>query len=148
MIWLEQTAKILYFGLKCPLDAGNPYVNASNANSVNQAPFVSLGFLDLLTMLAEATHSSMIAAWHHKWDVDLRPRPEIPAARLHLAKRKSTLAPYLQAEIPANLWSSPAPLEFAPVIDDDDDDGAYLLPQAYSEGAPTHPSMSSGTEHH
>jgi hypothetical protein len=64
LIWVEQAAKILYFGLKAPLDAGNPYYNPDSVHSANQAPFLSLGFLDLLTLLGEVAQAAMAVTWH------------------------------------------------------------------------------------
>ena len=107
-----------------PVDGGNPY-----KHSHTQTGFSTFGPPYLVYLLAVVTQVALKVSWFHKWTVHRRLRLEKLAGRVenHLAGR---------AEYPlhADLLGSPALAEIRRRH------GSALLPQAYPEGTPTHPS--------
>lgn len=89
----------------------------------------TFGAKHVLALLGQASQLSQKAAWYHKWLVHRRLRPEVMGARLdaQLAGRK----PY---DIHADLVRSDAVARVRAA------NGTALLPVAYPEGSPTHPS--------
>jgi membrane-associated phospholipid phosphatase len=111
-----------------PFDAGNPY-----ARSVCQEGFGTFGGPHILSLVTEVATRALKAVWYQKWSVHRRLRPEAMAGLVHLTR--SGLASYpLNREI-LN----------APVLDRlHSANGSYLLPMAFPEGSPTHPSYGAG----
>lgn len=104
-------------------DDGNTYKTAAR-----QGAFVDQGAPEILDMVARAANASLRATWFQKWNVHRRLRPEAygglaqtSPALLH-AQFKSSSA---LADVKANF-------------------GGPLLPMAYPEGSPTHPSYPAG----
>jgi hypothetical protein len=78
------------------------------------------------------------AAWFHKWVVNLRQRPEEVGALVQA--NLTNLNPMPQAALALHhdlLNSAVLPLIYST-------HGSYLLPQAFPEGAPTHPCYPTG----
>ncbi len=121
------TALIL-LGMKAPFDKGNPY-----RKSKTQAGFCTFGEAHLFELLAQAASLACKAAWHQKWAVYMRLRPEEFGGRAHLYLTGAVnfpIAPSLrQSEAMRRLYAA---------------NGTFLLPQAYPEGCPTHPSYPAG----
>ena len=109
-------------------DGGNPY-----KHSRTQGAFTTFGQPYLLYLLAVVTQVALKACWYQKWRVHRRIRPEEYAGRVEAHLRKA-------AEMPlyAGLLSSAALEETRKKH------GSALLPQAYPEGCPTHPSYPAG----
>jgi hypothetical protein len=106
------------------LDPANPYVDNPTQNGL-----VTFGSVELLALLEEASHAAIKTAYYQKWHVHRRVRPEEFGFYLHQQKTDNRML-----NIHPNLLHSAAlPLIF-------NSTGTYLLPQAYPEGAPTHPS--------
>ncbi len=111
-----------------PLDPGNPY-----ARSGTQAGFATLGAQDILDLVSCVANRALKAAWYQKWLVHRRLRPEEFGGRIH--NQRTGRAGYpIHGDI---LNSSVLGRVF-------DKYGTYLLPQAYPEGCPAHPSYPSG----
>lgn len=107
-----------------PIDEGNPY-----KHSHTQTGFGTFGAPYLVYLLAVVTQVALKVAWFQKWVVHRRLRPEELAGRVenHLAGR----ARYpLHDEL----------LESRALAEIRRRNGTALLPQAYPEGSPTHPS--------
>jgi hypothetical protein len=106
------------------LSPTNPY-----RNSTTQFGDITLGNKNLLTLLAEASLLGQKASYYYKWQVHRRARPEVIGARIevHLAGRKSY-------DLPRSI------LECEGLARSKAEIGSFLLPQAYPEGSPTHPS--------
>jgi len=121
-------AALVLLSLKAPLDRGNPY-----RKSGTQVGFCTFGEAHLLDLLARVVNSALKAAWYQKWVLYLRLRPEEYAGKIHLH-----LTGAVEYPLPAVLRRSAA-LERTR-----DAYGSYLLPQAYPEGCPTHPSYPAG----
>lgn len=110
------------------LDVNNPYLGYNN-----QAPFGTLGGPDVLTMVAIAAQLALKACWFQKWSVHRHLRPEAYGGRVHnhIAGAK------LYDLHPDILNSSVLNRVFRK-------HGTYLLPLAFPEGSPTHPSYPAG----
>ncbi len=110
------------------LNVTNPYTTSST-----QTGFVLFGIQHIVDMVARVALSALKAAWFQKWYVHRRLRPEVMAGRVHNVKTGNASYP-----INEKILNSP-------VLDRVfDENGTYLLPMAFSEGSPTHPSYPAG----
>lgn len=112
-----------------PLKPSIPY----QTSSLNQMGFVNFGGPMLAELPGMAATAALKAAWHNKWKVSRRLRPEVFAARVDRHLRGFYTYP-LHPEV---LNSSSLPLLNATY-------GSYLLPGAYPEMSPAHPSFCAG----
>jgi hypothetical protein len=121
-------ACLILLGLGAPLSPRLPPVK-----SVTQTGFVEFGAPHILSMLTEVATRALKAVWYQKWSVHRRLRPEVYGGRLHNHKTGAASYP-LHAEILTS-----------PVLDAVyQAHGTYLLPMAFPEGSPTHPSYGAG----
>lgn len=122
-----QAAFILY-SMGAPPNKYSPY------NTIkNQGPFITFGAADLLTLLGEVTRVALKVAWVHKWIRNRRLRPEVFALRAETNRLGKTDLP-----IHKQLYTNNITREIL------DKYGNLLLPAAYPEGSPTHPSYPAG----
>lgn len=122
-----QAALILY-SLGIPVNKKSPYNNINN-----QGAFITFGGADLLTLLGEVTRVALKAAWVHKWIRNKRLRPEVLALRAETNRTEQTNFP-----IHEQLLNNDITKELL------DKYGNVLLPAAYPEGSPNHPSYPAG----
>jgi hypothetical protein len=105
-----------------------PYTRSST-----QEGFATFGGPHLLSLVTEVATRALKAVWFEKWLVHRRLRPEAMGGLAHqeLANiaRRPLHSDVLQAGGPLKAFQS---------------HGTYLLPQAYAEGCPLHPSYGSG----
>jgi membrane-associated phospholipid phosphatase len=148
----------------------NPFYHVANPykHSKVQQGFVTFGTAEIVDWLGRVTTAAMKAAWRQKWGVHRRLRPEAFGGRLHHTKMRQATG-FFSADLPESLGdaavkSAPAgarktrtvrlaALEY-PIHPDLANSpaaeevfrrtGSYLLPQAYPEGSPLHPSYPSG----
>lgn len=106
----------------------NPY-----RTSVTQAEGPLWGMNHAMDVLSRVAMSSQSQAWHQKWLVHRRARPEVFFGRVH--NHLSGVATY---PIHAELFSSPALMRTYA------NNGTYLLPMATPSGSPLHPSYPAG----
>jgi hypothetical protein len=122
-----------------PFDPGNPYTD-----SITQNSFGTFGGPHILSLVTEVATRALKAVWYQKWFVHRRLRPEAFGGLIHnhLDPGKNVNYP-IDEEI----------LDLSPgsVLDRIHDhnmsqfnDDTYLLPQAFPEGSPTHPSYGAG----
>jgi len=111
-----------------PADGANPY-----KHSRTQGAFTTFGQPYLLYLLAVVTQASLKACWYQKWRVHRRLRPEELGGRLE-AHRRGLAEPPVHADLEASE-------ALATVVERT---GGALLPQAYPEGCPLHPSYPAG----
>ena len=101
--------------------------------SATQGGFATLGGPDVLDLVAKAGNLALSGAWYQKWLVHRRARPEVYAGRLHHqitgAKDYGLSDEIIDSEGLARVFSNT---------------GTYLLPMAFPEGSPTHPSYPAG----
>jgi membrane-associated phospholipid phosphatase len=111
-----------------PIDGGNPY-----KHSRTQTGFATWGSMSMLNLLGLASDAAFAACWYEKWRVHRRLRPEEYAGRFELTRSEGLDLPF-----PESLRESAAldRLQSA--------NGSVLLPQAYAEGCPLHPSYPAG----
>jgi hypothetical protein len=102
----------------------NPY-----RGSRSQFGDITFGSKNLLSLLAQASLLAQKTAYYQKWQIHRRLRPECLGGRIdvHLTGRKTyDIHPaVLESEALARVKAA---------------NGSYLLPMAYPEGCPTHPS--------
>ncbi|HEX8790438.1 MAG TPA: vanadium-dependent haloperoxidase [Polyangiaceae bacterium] len=106
------------------LDEGNPY-----KQSVKQTGFGTFGAPDVYDRLARSIVPALKAVFFQKWLVHRRLRPEEYGGTV-----QATLTGTESFPIGDELLSSPVLKAVLKKY------GTYLLPQAYPEGSPTHPS--------
>ncbi|MEM7253409.1 MAG: vanadium-dependent haloperoxidase [Pseudomonadota bacterium] len=111
------------------IDIGNPYVDHID----NQGGFTSLGAPFVLDMVTKAANLSLTGAWFQKWRVHRLLRPEAYAGRVHF-----TLTGERDYELHPDILNAAAIDRVA------NQSGTYLLPLAFTEGSPTHPSYPAG----
>jgi hypothetical protein len=123
--------------MEFPFDEGNPYLAYTR-----QAPFATLGSAHALSLVWEALIRALRAVWFQKWFVHRRLRPEEFGGRIdnHLTGRRTY--PQIDGEILASLTSGGLASRFGGQTGDTFP--SYLLPQAFPEGAPTHPAYGAG----
>jgi len=121
-------AALILLTMRVPFDSRNPY-----RNSVTQSGFGTFGGPHVLDLVPRVTSCALKACWAQKWLVHRRLRPEEFAARVHNMKTGAAVYPIHEA-----LLTSPA-LDIVARRHT-----SYLLPQAYPEGAPMHPSYPAG----
>ncbi len=125
--FLSAALMLLTFGLGA-MDDNNPYQPSPTSN-----PGITFGIGHVLDLVARVALSSLKAAWFQKWLLHRRLRPEALAGRVHNQRVGAASYP-----LHPSLLDSPAlDAVYARY-------GTYLLPQAYPEGAPTHPSFPAG----
>jgi membrane-associated phospholipid phosphatase len=134
-----ETACLVLFGMQgttdaqrpykgAPWDGGNPY-----RGSRCQTGFVTFGVAHALDLVSRVTAAALKACWYQKWLVHRTLRPEELGGRLHQVSAGRARYP-----LHADLLDSAAPDLVRRAT------GTWLLPQAYPEGAPLHPSYPSG----
>lgn len=126
-------AFLLLLSLNAPLNPGNPYIGSKTEHG-----FGTLDGADCSATLPEVATRALKAAWFHKWIVNLRPRPEDYGALIQARNTKQTTQPQAAGKLHADVLNSQALARTFSQF------GSYLLPQAFPEGAPTHPCYPTG----
>ncbi len=125
---LYLNAALILMGLKAPWDPGNPYVGSRTMDG-----FGTFGQPYFTSMLGVLVTRALETIWFQKWFVHRRLRPECYAGRVHNVLTG-------RADYPVNaetLDSEAVRAVFRKY-------GTYLLPLAYPEGCPAHPSFGGG----
>ncbi len=121
-------ACLILLGLGCPLNEGNPL-----KRSATQLGFAEWGGPHILSLVTEVATRALKAVWYQKWFVHRRHRPENMGGLLHHHLTGAATYP-----IDPEILDSPVLDRVFRLT------GTYLLPQAYPEGSPTHPSYGAG----
>lgn len=116
-------------GLTCPGNPGSPY-----RQSKNQHAFVTFGDPYRKTLMCEVATRALKATWFQKWLVHRRLRPEAYAGRVHNQLEHNRYPGVLHDDVLSSTVLERVHSQY----------GTWLLPQAYAEGAPCHPSYSAG----
>lgn len=116
-------------GLGCPFDPGNPY-----RLSANQDGFGTFGGPHVATLMCEVATRALKAVWFQKWCVHRRLRPEAYAGRVHRNLANAAGYPLAMADLQN---STVLPRIYSA-------HGSYLLPLAFPEGSPLHPTYGAG----
>jgi hypothetical protein len=127
-IILRSTDPTMWNSSGAPPNPGNPY-----NRSRTQAGFGTFGAPHIACAVAAAADIALKAMWYQKWYVHRRLRPEEYGGLVHGRMASKTDYP-----LHSDVLNSPA------VSGVFTNRGAYLLPQAYPEGSPLHPSYGAG----
>jgi hypothetical protein len=120
-------------GIGAPLNPGIPYNGSRTEHG-----FGTLGGPDAAGTVGEMATRALKAAWFHKWIVNLRQRPEEVGALVHANIMHQHPMPQAAAALHHDVLNSAVlPIIYSQY-------GTYLLPQAFPEGAPTHPCYPTG----
>lgn len=114
-------------GIGCPPNPGNPYLG-----SATQDGFGTWGGPFFKTMVCEVARS-LKSVWFQKWFVHRRLRPEAFGGRIHVHKQG-----WFSYPIHQDVRHSEALDRVRSRF------GTYLLPMAFPEGSPLHPSYGAG----
>jgi hypothetical protein len=115
-------------GMGVPLNSGNPYVH-----SANQVGFGTFGQPAVAAAVAEISTRALKAVWYQKWFVHRRLRPEEYGGLVHNYLTRGQKYP-----IHGDVVNSAA------VAQVQKQTGGFLLPMAFPEGCPLHPSYGAG----
>ena len=129
-------AFLILAGLGAPFDAGNPY----NTNPT-QIGFGTFGLPHVTTLLCEVATRALHAVWYQKWMVHRRLRPEAFAGRIEYNR---THAGRFDVHSSINSISVLAAVKQHNEQFNGVGLGTNLLPMAFPEGSPTHPSFGAG----
>jgi len=121
-------ACLILLAMGAPFDPGNPYRNLKK-----QDAFATFGGPHILSLVTEVATRALKAVWYQKWFVHRRLRPEAYGGLVHNRRTGSAAYPV-----------SPEILGSAALAETFKRYGTYLLPQAYPEGCPLHPSFGAG----
>lgn len=129
------------------LDEGNPY-----SGSMNQIGFGTFGDPHIQALLTEVASRALKAAWFQKWFVHRRLRPEAFGGLIHNHKAGNASYDFIHEKIlNSNVMEKIAEhnKEQNAKFDRKDsnpppNNNYYLLPMAFPEGSPTHPSFPAG----
>ena len=124
-------AFLILAGLGAPVDNNNPY-----RTSPTQDGFATFGGPHIATILCEVSTRALHAVWYQKWLVHRRLRPEVFAARCHRRLTVPGNTYPIDNEILDSLQSASRLGKYF--------SGNYLLPMAFPEGSPLHPSYGAG----
>lgn len=121
-------ACLILLGIGAPFDPGNPYESLTKTDA-----FGTFGGPHILSLVTEVATRALKAVWYQKWYVHRQLRPEEFGSRIHNHLTNAAAYP-----INAEILNSQAPQQVFLTY------GSYLLPQAYPEGCPLHPSYGAG----
>lgn len=105
-----------------------------------QAGFATFGGPHILTLVTEVATRALHHIWYQKWSVHRRARPERIGGALEVLRTNPGRYPNPHAD----LLNSDALARVAAYNQSKTGTPAWLLPMAFPEGSPTHPSYGSG----
>jgi hypothetical protein len=116
-------------GNKAPLNPGNPYLTIANQVGVQ-----TFGPQYIVDLLGEVTNCALKAMWYQKWFVHRTLRPLAYGGLVH-----NTITGVAKYPVHSDVLNSSAIGHLSTKYP-----GSYLLPAAYPEGNPQHPSYGEG----
>lgn len=130
-------ACLILLSLKVPFDTGIPFQQCDNID--HQRGFAHFGAPHILSLIAEVATRALKAVRFQKFNVHRRCRPESLAARIHKHKLLEKNAPELKYTVDTLKKSG-----ILKELEKKNGKNNYLLPMAYCEGSPMHPSYGAG----
>jgi hypothetical protein len=131
-------ATLVLAGIGTPPNPGNPYNGSRTQHGFGTFGGPAGGPVDAIGTVPEMATRALKAAWFHKWIVNLRQRPEEVAALIHANLTHQHPLPQAAQALHQDVFNSAVlPIVHAQY-------GSYLMPQAFPEGAPTHPCYPTG----
>lgn len=125
-------ACLILLGMQAPVDGGNPYKDP-NPDAEKQEGFGTFGGPHVLSLVTEVATRALKAVWWQKWFVHRRLRPEAYGGLVHLTLNGTKSYPL-----------DPQVLNSRAVAATQTRNRSRLLPMAFPEGSPTHPSYGAG----
>jgi len=122
-------AMLILLNSGAPLKTGIPY----QTSSLNQMGFGTFDGPWIAQMTTNSAVTALKTVWFQKWNVHRRLRPEVMAARVHNHKVGAYTYPLHNDVLNSNVLAAVFNLT-----------GTYLLPMAFAEGSPLHPSYGAG----
>jgi hypothetical protein len=119
-------------GIGCPFNPGNPYLG-----NPTQDGFCTFGPPAAKALMCEVASRCLKATWHKKWQVHRRLRPEAYAGLVEVQLHQSPGR--YNGALHSSLFSTAVLDQIAT-----HNGGTALLPMAFPEGSPTHPSYTAG----
>lgn len=119
-------------GLGCPFNPGNPY-----RGNTTQDGFCTFGPPAAKALMCEVASRCLKATWHKKWQIHRRLRPEAMAGLVEVHLNQSPGR--YNGALHSSLFSATVLDKIATY-----NGGTALLPMAFPEGSPTHPSYTAG----
>lgn len=132
-------ACLILLGEGTPFDSGLPF-QADNYKDHQQA-FAHFGGPHILSLVTEVATRALKAVRFQKFNIHRRLRPEVLAARI--TKHKELDVTELETMVEA-LQPILDMIDNKNPADTDSPNGNYLLPMAFCEGSPMHPSYGAG----
>ena len=121
-------AALILLAQGTPFDAGFPFNQTTRGEG-----FATFGAAQVLGLVTEVSVRALKAVWYQKWNVHRRLRPEAMGLRAHCHVTN-------QASYPIH----PQLLNSNALTQTFNQQGTYLLSQAYPEGSPAHPAYGAG----
>ncbi len=119
-------------GIGCPFNPGNPYIG-----NTTQDGFCTFGPPAAKSLMCEVASRCLKATWHKKWQIHRRLRPEEYAGLVEVQLNQSPGR--YNGILHSSLFSANVLNKIAA-----HNGGTYLLPMAFPEGSPMHPSYTAG----
>lgn len=110
----------------CPSDPASPPL-------VGESSFVTFGQPHILDAVCAVANLALQASWYQKWLVHRRLRPEVMAHRVATVRAGSRRYPISDLALESSVYKHMAT-----------SNAMCLLPMAYPDGSPTHPSYPAG----
>jgi hypothetical protein len=143
-------ACLILLGMPARVDPGNPYVDMPMQRTQRtQDGFGTFGPPHILTLVTEVATRALKAVWFQKWGVHRRLRPEEFGGRIHVHLHGVPAGGLFQPAVPPGRYAGMIHPDIINSLNGGAlgaffGPGTYLLPQAFKEGAPTHPAYASG----
>ena len=135
-------------GLEAMVDPLLPYQDKTEYP--NEMGFGTFREPHIITLVTEVATRALKAVWYQKWRVHRRLRPEAFGGRIH-RKLNNGAAYQIHQDITNKINNNQILAKIKEhnkyqniEFQRDDPQGTYLLPQAFREGSPTHPSYGAG----
>lgn len=125
------TALLVLGSIGARLNPGNPYIGSKTENG-----FGTFGGPDFTATVGEVATKALNAVWYQKWFVHNRPRPEATGGQVHLVMTGQGAQ--------TDVKPSHVVLNSVGLQQTFNKFGTWLLPQAFPEGSPYHPSYPTG----
>lgn len=122
-------AMLILLSENVPMKPGLPY----QTSSLNQMGFGTFGPPHVAQMSTNSAIAALKSVWFQKWAVHRRLRPEVMGMRVHSHVTSAYTYPIHADLLTSNVLAAVFGAH-----------GTYLLPQAFPEGSPLHPSYGAG----
>jgi len=133
-------ACLILLGMKAPFDAGLPFQLGDHIDK--QQGFAQFGGPHILTLVTEVATRALKAVRHQKYNVHRRLRPEGVAGWMFQRRNGSPEVKARLTELEQMEAAFAGSSQIGPALDSANKN--WLLPMAFPEGSPTHPSYGAG----